>query len=171
MYHYLQCCVSTFFPQCFSVLSRFSCVFCVAVGIDDPAALIMWEPTNLTNALTDINGAGVAFPVWLNGGVNPIPDIATLMQNILTHVATTAGGGGVVGNCLIAPNTVPQYANIKAQLTILGILPIFRAISPAHLPIGSNYIIADRTRNTTATADPIQDSTATLGSGSGILRK
>ena len=165
MYHYLQCCVSTFFPQCFSVLSRFSCVFCVAVGIDDPAALIMWEPTNLTNALTDINGAGVAFPVWLNGGVNPIPDIATLMQNILTHVATTAGGGGVVGNCLIAPNTVPQYANIKSQLAMLGFLPIFRAISPAHLPIGSNYIIADRTRNTTATADPVQAPPAALRSG------
>ena len=25
-----------------------------------------------------------------------------------------ARGGGVVGNCLIAPNTIPQYANIKA---------------------------------------------------------
>ena len=147
------------------MLSRFSCVFCVAVGIDDPAVLIMWDPTKLTNALADINGAAVAFPAWLNGGVNPIPDIATLMQSIITHVASIAGGGGVVGNCLIAPSTVSQYSNIKTKLNNLGFLPIFRTISPAHLPIGSNYIIADRTRKTTATADPVPAPPAGLGSG------
>ena len=129
-------------------------VFCFSVGLDDPAALIMWNDTNLGNALADINAAGAAFPEWLNGGVRPV-SIATLKQSILRHVSTTARAGGVVGNCLIAPNTIPQYADIKTHLFALGILPIFRAIDPAHLPIGANYIIADREAQTTATADPV----------------
>ena len=161
---------------------RFSCVFCVAVGIDAAAALIMRDHRNLTRALANINGADVAFPAWLNGGVNPIPDIATLLQDILTYVATVSGGVGVVGNCrltpnttpeytninktltLLAPNTIPQYANSNTSLFSLGYIPIFRAINPAHLPIGSNYIIADSKRKTTAIAAPVLAPPAAVGS-------
>ena len=96
------------------------------------------------------------------GGVRPV-SIATLKQDILQHVSTTARAGGIVRNCLIVPNTIPQYSDIKTLLDNLGSLPIFRAINLAHLPIDANSIIADHKAQTTATAYPVQAPPRGLG--------
>ena len=79
---------------------------------DDPGCLIMWDDDNMAATVKNFNAAIAAAvpgapvpPAWLNiAGLITIPG---LKLAILNHVQISAGGGGVVGNCLIAPNTEP----------------------------------------------------------------
>ena len=140
---------------------------------EDPACLIMWDEDNVEATVNAMNaaaaaaGGGAAPPVWLNfpagGGPMTIPHFK---QAILTHVQTSCGGGGVIGNALIAPNTLIQYSNVKCLLGGIGFDPFF--VANAVCPIGRHYVIADRQRNTTAVADPIPPPPSGL-QGVGVL--
>jgi hypothetical protein len=100
-------------------------------------------------------------PGWLNGGVAGVITIPSLKASIMAHVQAEGGGGGVVGNALIAPNTIMQYKNCAASFSGIGCEPFFRQY--AVCPIGRHYVLADRRTNTTGVADPIQAPPAGLG--------
>jgi hypothetical protein len=87
--------------------------------------------------------------------------VPILQAATLAHVQAHAGGGGVVGNALIAPNTLIQYADCVAWFGYTGHEPFFMA--HAVCPIGRHYVLADRRANTTAVAAPIPAPLAGLG--------
>jgi hypothetical protein len=111
------------------------------VGEEDPAALLVWNHSNIQLAVNAINAAapGVVPPAWL-GGAYPI-GADQLMQSIVAKVCAEAGAGGVIGNCLLGPNTIMQYANIKTCLIALGQDDIIR-LAPA-VPLARNFILCD----------------------------
>jgi hypothetical protein len=80
-------------------------------GEDDPGLLVMWHQPNLELMVVNINNAGPAGgpaqPAWL-AAVVPITE-QQLKVAILKHLLDQAGGGGVVGNCIIAPNSLIEY--------------------------------------------------------------
>ncbi|CAE7586009.1 unnamed protein product [Symbiodinium necroappetens] len=122
---------------------------------DDPAVALDWDTANLQAMVDAINAAAVGVvppPPWVAGAYPITP--TQLQQAILARVQALAGGGGVVGRFVLAPNTMQQYGNIKAQLGYLGLDPLFTA-HPAHVPIARAYVLADRRNATTAVADPI----------------
>ena len=51
---------------------------------------------------------------------------STFKNDIITQAATQ--GGGLFGNCLIAPNTAEQLASIAAMLLLITNLPFFQVI-------------------------------------------
>ena len=126
-------------------------------GEDDPGSFIMWDDDNIAATVIDFNAAivaGAAPPAWLNVavGANPIT-IPALKASILAHVRATAGGGGVIGNAIIAPNDYTQYGRVTTCLSLIGVEPFF--VQHAQCPIGRHYSLADCRANTTAVADPI----------------
>ena len=135
-------------------------------GEDDPGSLIMWDDDNVEATVAAFNAAinlGAVPPYWMNVAAGVPITTPALKTAILAHVQASSGGGGVVGNAMIAPNTVPQYKNMASQFCFIGIEPFFR--KHAVCPIGRNYILADRTHNTTAVADPIAIPPVALGVG------
>jgi hypothetical protein len=89
-------------------------------GEDDPGLLMMWNSGNLQLTVANINSAGPtgpALPAYLEVAV-PVTQ-EQLMVAILSHVQAEAGGGGFVGNCLIAPNTLTEsYRMISAPTNL-----------------------------------------------------
>ncbi|CAE7946174.1 unnamed protein product [Symbiodinium sp. KB8] len=129
---------------------------------DEPAVALDWDTANLQAMVDAINAAAVGVvppPPWVAGAYPITP--TQLQQAILARVQALAGGGGVVGRFVLAPNTMQQYGNIKAQLGYLGLDPLFTA-HPAHVPIARAYVLADRRNATTAVADPIPVKTISL---------
>jgi hypothetical protein len=123
---------------------------------EDPACLIIWDDNNIAATVNAFNvaiGNGAVPPGWFNVAAGHPITIPGLKNAILTLVQGVAGGGGVVGNCMIAPNTIPQYTNVCMHFQNVGFNPFF--IAHAVCPIGRNYILADRSQHTTAVADPI----------------
>ncbi len=125
---------------------------------EDPASLILWDDDNLLATVEAFNAAllnpnGPAPPKWLNLGDDNQITIPALKAAILAHVQVAGGGGGIVGNAVIAPNTFAQYCRIFVQFHDLGRDAFF--VAHAVCPIGRNYKLADRRNNTTAVADPI----------------
>ena len=125
---------------------------------DDPGCLIMWDDDNIAATVKNFNAAIAATavpgapvpPAWLNvAGPITIPG---LKLAILNHVQLSAGGGGVVGNCLIAPNTVTQYGNVLVYFHSIGNEPFF--MQHAVCPIGNHFVLMDP-RNATGVADPV----------------
>lgn len=108
---------------------------------------------NINIALAAAGAPAPPPPAWLNlGGGGPVT-ISALKTSILTRVQTSAGGGGVVGNALIAPNDYMQYGRVVTQFNNIGVDPFF--IAHAVCPIGRHYSLADKKAPTTAVADPI----------------
>lgn len=134
-------------------------------GEDDPGCLIMWDHDNISATVAAFNAAmaaGAAPPAWLNVGVGPNPfTVPGLKASILAHVCVTGGGGGVVGNALIAPNDFAQYGQVKTIFNNIGFEPFF--IQHAECPIGRHFALADRRANTTAIADPVAAPPVGLG--------
>jgi hypothetical protein len=130
-------------------------------GDDDPGVLIMWDYDNLALTVTRFNnavaGGGIA-PACL--GPHPFT-IPGLQMALLTHIQTTGGGGGVVGNALIAPNNITQYRNVCTAARDVGFEPFVRA--NAVPPIGRFYLLADRKVPATATRDGMIPPPAALG--------
>ena len=127
------------------------------VGLDDPAALLMWDVDNVSAAVVHLNNAAAAnanamAPAWLGGGAFPITP-SGFMQAIATRVG--AQGGGVIGNALIAPNSYQQYANVKTLMYALGQDPLVSTL-PAHvLPLARNFSMGDHMAQTTGAPDPM----------------
>ena len=127
-------------------------------GEDDPGCLILWDYDNLAASVPAFNQAiakGAVPPAWLNVGPEAQPiTIPGLQASILEHVQVAGGGGGVVGNALIAPNdNMQQYSNVKSEFRVLGVEPFF--VQHAQCPIGRHYVLADQGNPSTAVADPI----------------
>ena len=129
----------------------------------------MWDDGNLRATVTAFNnaiGGGVAPPAWMNVAAGVAITVPALQAAILAHVQASAGGGGdIVGNALIAPNTVPQYKDVQIHLYAIGVDPFFS--THAVVPIGRNYILADRRNNSTAVADPVPS--PPVGQGVGVF--
>jgi hypothetical protein len=117
-------------------------------GEDDPGVLIMWDDDNIAATVTNFNGAGGNAPPFLGGPPFTIPGLKTAL---LTKMLVDSGGGGVVGNCLIAPNSVEQYGNVKSAGALIGDYPFF--VAHAVTPIGRYYILKDRQFPAVATRD------------------
>jgi hypothetical protein len=130
-------------------------------GEDDPGCLIMWDDFNVDATVIRFNNAiaagGVpAPPAWLNVPVGGGPiTVPHLKAAILTHVQTTGGGGGVVGNALIAPNNLNQYGQLTTAFSFIGFEPFF--IAHTTCPIGRHYVLAESraSARNTAVADSI----------------
>ncbi len=131
---------------------------------EDPACLIIWDDNNIlatVNAFNAAIGNGAVSPEWLNVEEgNPIT-IPGLKSAIFMLVQVAAGGGGVVGNCMITPNNIPQYKNVCSLFSCLGFDPF--CIAHVVCPIGRIYILADCRHHTTAVADPILPPAAQFG--------
>mmetsp|Transcript_23567 Transcript_23567/g.39998 ORF Transcript_23567/g.39998 Transcript_23567/m.39998 type:complete len:169 (-) Transcript_23567:752-1258(-) len=119
---------------------------------EDPGCLIMWDDNNLVQTVNAFNvaiaGGAVPPPAWLNAPII----VPYLKASILGRVQQQSGGG-VIGNSLIAPSTIPQYAKVKTQLFSIGLEPLF--VAHDVVPIGCHYILADNKVQTTAVADPV----------------
>jgi hypothetical protein len=97
-------------------------------GEDNPALLICWDDEN--------------FVVW--NEYFPI-DGHQLQAAFAGYVA--AFGGGNVGNCLITPNTVYQYAQLYTMLSNIGLDPYIIQLhntAPLNLPLARLFTLADR---------------------------
>ncbi|CAE7320920.1 unnamed protein product [Symbiodinium sp. CCMP2592] len=117
---------------------------------DDPAVVFDWDPENLNATVVTINAAGAAGgvpPLWI-GAAYPVT--ASQLQH--TRVQGQAGAGGVLGNSIIAPNNMQQYANVKVYLSHLGLDPFFAA---ATVPIARIYVLMENKRALTGVADPV----------------
>jgi hypothetical protein len=136
---------------------------------DDPAFLMVWNDDNILATVNAFNQAllnpnnGPAPPEWLHVGAGvghqiTVPGLKTL---ILAYVQLRAASGGVVGKCMIAPNSVSQYCRVCSAFCGVGMEPFF--IAHAVCPIGRNYILADYRKRTTAEADPILAPPAHIG--------
>jgi hypothetical protein len=130
------------------------------VGEDDPACYIDWDFENLDRTVVNCNQAIVNNlpgapppPVWLNLAGGAALTVPGLQASIMAHVQTQAGGGGVIGKSLIAPNTIPQYGCCGIHFSHIGFDPFFRAY--AVCPIGRHYCLADKKAQTTGVAAPI----------------
>lgn len=122
-------------------------------GDDDPGVLILWDAVNVRQTLASINdpGGGVhPLPTWLRAGA-PL-DENTLMTMILTRVQAKTGSGGVVGNCIIAPNDMVGYGRILQGIYELYLLPFF--IEHAVCPLGHVYVMTCRRNEAIATRAP-----------------
>ena len=119
-----------------------------------PGVLIMWDVELTIAAFNAAIAGGAVPPPWLNVpvGGNHTFSCRGLKSSILQALS---GGGARIGNSVIAPNTIQQYANVKTQLGFIGIDPFFR--SHAVCPIGRNYILVDRGAGTTGVADPVKE--------------
>ena len=121
---------------------------------DGPAVVFDWDPDNLHATMLTINAAGAAAggvpPLWI-GGHYPITALQ-LQHAILTRVQGAAGAGGVIGNSIIAPNSIQQYSNVKVHLSLLGLDPFFAA---ATVPIARIYVLMDNKEAVTGVADPV----------------
>jgi len=125
------------------------------VGDDDPAALLMWDVDNVNSAVEHLNNAAAdnaTAPVWLGGGAFPITS-SGFMQAIATRVG--AQGGGVIGNALIAPNSIAQYAKVQISMFSLGQDPLISTLPASVLPLARNFLMCDRKAQTTGTPDPV----------------
>ena len=129
----------------------------------------MWEDDNVQATVAAFNAAisnnmGPAPPNWMNVAAGVPITIPALKTAILAHVqASSGGGGGVVGNAMIAPDTMSQYRSVGTQFFLIGIEPF--SVNHAVCPIGRHYVLADRRANTTAVADPIDIPPVALGVG------
>jgi hypothetical protein len=115
-------------------------------GEDDPGLLIMWDDDNIAATVTNFNGAGGNAPPFLGAPPFTIPGLKTAL---LTKMQVDGGGGGVVGNSLIAPNSVKQYCNVRIVAERICSYPFF--VAHAVTPIGRFYILEDRKVPATAT--------------------
>jgi hypothetical protein len=140
---------------------------------NDPGSLIMWD---VDHCIATVKAFNIAIakqaanpnpneavpPEWLNMAVGQAGiTVAGLQAAVLAHVQVAAGGGGVVGNALIAPNTMEEYCRVRECFLNIGYDPFFKA--HAVCPIGRNYVLADCTKKTTAVASPIVPPSAGLG--------
>ena len=128
------------------------------VGLDDPAVLLVWDVNNVNSAVAHLNNAAAAnpdaaAPAWLGGrGAFPITS-----SEFVTAVATYVGarGGGVIGNALIAPNSIQQYANVQVSMFFLGQDPLMSTLPANVLPLALNFLMCDHMAQTTGTPDPV----------------
>jgi len=124
------------------------------VGLDNPATLLVWDVDNVNFAVAYLNNAAAdnaTAPAWLDGDF-PITS-SGFMQAIATRVG--ALGGGVIGNTLIAPNSIAQYANVKASMLLLGLDPLVSTLPARVLPLARNFLMCDQQAQTTGTPDPV----------------
>ncbi len=136
----------------------------------DPGCLIMWDDDNILATVNAFNAAmlnpdpnGPAPPEWLHVGEGNQITIPALKRAILTRLQLEAGGGGVVGNCLIAPNSYEEYCRIGHFCCYMAIIPFF--VEHAVCPIGRNYVLAEGSKKTTAVASPIPPPPDDIGPG------
>ena len=112
-------------------------------GDNDPGFLIMWDDDNLVATVSNFNTAvadGQVAPTWM--GTHPITP-QELKMALLSHIHTTAGGGGVVvGDCLIAPNDLVQFLNVAMAIASLGWDSF--VVRHAVCPIGRLYVMEDQ---------------------------
>jgi hypothetical protein len=123
---------------------------------DDPGCVIVWDCANCFATVKAFNAAianGEAPPPWLNA-LNAGPITVLGLQMAILNRVRVQGAGGVVGNSIIAPNSVEQYTGICTRLFAVGTIPIF--MNHAVCPIGRNYILLDRIHHNTAVASPIE---------------
>ncbi len=73
-------------------------------------------------------------------------------QNRVHALSQTAGA--VIGNQLIAPNSLMEFVNVFAQLHALHSEPFLQQLPAEMLPLGRHYVIADKKQKTTAVAAP-----------------
>jgi hypothetical protein len=95
---------------------------------EDPACLIIWDDDNILATVNNFNVAianRAAPPGWFNVVAGHPITIPGLKNAILTVVQGAAGGGGVVGNCMIAPNSIPQYVKVYMLFQNVGFDPFF----------------------------------------------
>jgi hypothetical protein len=123
------------------------------VGEDDPALLIAWDLLHVEHLVLRLNAAPPPTP-WLGITAFPI-DANQLVAAIAGHVA--AMGGGNIGNCLIAPNSIDQYSDVHTALHFVGQDPYIVQLhnqAALNLPIGRLYMIADRKAQSTGVPHP-----------------
>jgi hypothetical protein len=115
-------------------------------GEDDPGLLIMWNNNNMAATVQAANDAEGEAPEFF--GDRPFSVEGTQLA-LLHHMHTAGRGGGVVGNCVIAPNDLDQYCNVRSIAFNLGSNPFL--VANAVCPIGHFYVLANRKNPNTAT--------------------
>ena len=127
-----------------------------AVSEDDPVIVFCWNYPNLRAAVAVLNGAyaaGAAVPAAWIGGVFPI-DEERLMMRILQRVGTF--GGGILGNALVAPNSLVQFARVREQMVSLSFDPLLQSLPGPVFPLANIYTVSGGTLpNLTAVAMPV----------------
>ena len=125
------------------------------VGLDNPATLLVWDVDNVNSTVAHLNNAtadNATAPDWLGGGAFPITS-SGFMQAVTTRVG--AQGGGVIGNALIAPNSIAQYAKVQISMFFLGLDPLVSTLPESVLPLARNFLMCDQQAQTTGTPDPV----------------
>ena len=124
------------------------------IGLDDPGVFISWNDEQMQAALVILNNAAVPgqlTPPWLGSAPFPLT-LPQLKSAIVTRVG--AYGGGVVGNAIIAPNTLLQSFHVREQLCSLSMDPLLATLPAAVLPLASIYTMADEAAQATGTPAP-----------------
>lgn len=114
---------------------------------NDPAVLIDWNldalATFVQGANQDRNPIQAAFVTSAPGQMS----VTSLQNDIIAFVARVAGVR--YGNCLLAPNSLSQFANVIAVLRDVEFNPWIQANMNAHVADGqflaSVYQLTDRT--------------------------
>ena len=121
------------------------------IGYDDPASVIGWNADNVNVTVANLNASLGPCPQWL-GAAYPVT-AEQLMVSLIVEVCRVAGGGGVVHNFMIAPNTTQQYAAVYAAMCLMGLDQ--ELIAHVQGPLGHNYMIGDRSAQTRGVAHPV----------------
>lgn len=118
------------------------------VGQNDTGFLIMWNLENVNATVNSINTGGGAAPPQPPGWLTLPTSPSQLQMDIINRMQNQTQAGPVVGNCLIAPNNLEQYGQLR---DFAGHM-CSDAFFSYHVgqPLGGLYYLADNKRRNTA---------------------
>jgi hypothetical protein len=133
----------------------------------------MWDDDNIAATVQAFNNAiqgeinvlgGPPPPAWLTnlpGVAAGAPITISGLKQATLQFADYTNGDKIIGNAMIAPNSVEEYKEVCSRFSHVGFEPFFREY--AVCPIGYHYILKDNIKRTLGTRDPILAPQAHLG--------
>jgi hypothetical protein len=126
------------------------------VGEQDPGVFLEWDTSCLVAAVAHANATQPAFPAWMPPGAAYPLHFAQLQQAVVLHLNQFAGG--LVGQSLLAPNSLAQCLAIWARMSLMMTDPFMHAIcgGAGQFPLARIFVMADNQRQTTGVSMPPQ---------------